>query len=73
MSDDAVKPCPFCGGTDIRMDESFGTDSWSFGRWCHACGSIGPISESAEQALAAWNRRADDWRPLPTPPEPGHD
>ena len=43
-----VKPCPFCGSNEVTL--------WINGDFvkCIECGAYAP-------ALAAWNRRPDDW------------
>ena len=61
-----LKPCPFCGGRPHF------TDWGRIGRWCvkHTCkggsGNERRISiyaggfEKEEEAIEAWNRRAED-------------
>ena len=64
-----LKPCPFCGGTDIRMITSvFDTDI--FCAECHGSmtrasffykSCLAEAKESHEkEAIEAWNRRAED-------------
>lgn len=51
MSDE-LKPCPFCGGNSIKVDQ------WA--TWycrCENCGSE-QISTTKEGAITAWNTRA---------------
>ena len=45
-----LKPCPFCGGDDIRP---YGA---AIGFVCHDCGVTGPQDPSSP----AWNQRATD-------------
>ena len=52
-----LKPCPFCGGADIRpFDNSV---------VCNSCSASGPDlghcvgAECRNDAIAAWNRRAE--------------
>ena len=58
----ALLPCPFCGGTDVELDE------WTMcndGVKCNACWAWGPIFKEFDggaKALVAWNTRA---HPLP--------
>lgn len=61
---DALKPCPFCGGT-ARV---YGPVGW-YRQYCisHSCsvfyGGSGDFtvgSKTKEQAIAAWNRRATE-------------
>lgn len=70
------KPCPFCGGTDIRCTNHgkvsrdrmhYDDDVWSM--CCYSCGATFPNRYRRELLLEAWNRRA----PAPTnenPPQP---
>ena len=58
MGELELKPCPFCGGTEQRVKSS--------GRWgwfvsCRCC-AVGPSATSKDEAIAAWNNRADDER-----------
>ena len=54
-------PCPFCGGTPILELFNDGFFDYARIRCCRVtfdwCGD-----ETGEQAIAAWNRRADDER-----------
>jgi Lar family restriction alleviation protein len=51
-----LKPCPFCGGTALRMG----------GKWelsyirCADCWAQTNLSRTQEEAEEAWNRRASD-------------
>jgi hypothetical protein len=55
MSDPALLPCPFCGGTDLKVFDN-SVD-------CKSCGSTGPdlglcVGEKCRpEAIAGWNRR----------------
>ena len=51
-------PCPFCGGSDIRVNGSRS----SFVQ-CGGCGAESRAEDDDRAAIAAWNRRADDWQP----------
>ena len=48
----ALRPCPFCGGPDVR----FHPRGWMR---CHECLAEGPTREAGieAQAIAAWNAR----------------
>ncbi len=48
---EALKPCPFCGGTDL----SSGGDDKVVGYWCNTCEATGPNHYGKHD----WNRRAD--------------
>lgn len=52
-----LKPCPFCGG-----EASIACGSvMSLSRWieCEVCQAEGPLEESNESAIGAWNRRVE--------------
>jgi Lar family restriction alleviation protein len=54
-----LKPCPFCGGTDISCaDAGYKTDIWFV--QCEDCGATFPHFDSKEEAIDHWNRRATD-------------
>lgn len=61
MSTAELKPCPFCGGHDIRID-----NHWSAGRngetiysmCCYDCGATFPNRYRREVMVESWNRRA---------------
>lgn len=55
MSDE-LKPCPFCGGTSIRIDPAFIAEPTAF---CDDCGCEGPGAANTGAAIAAWNQRTD--------------
>jgi hypothetical protein len=55
---DALKPCPFCGGTDVREYRHFGDDPPTTYKQCHDCSAMGP--DDCEGLN--WNTRT------PTPP-----
>lgn len=58
---DGLKHCPFCGSNMIAVcsetDDELGA-TWHFIR-CTACCSHGGYYQSSEEAVAAWNRRAN--------------
>ncbi|AZN71832.1 restriction alleviation protein, Lar family [Georhizobium profundi] len=49
---DELKPCPFCGGRDMRVNRT--TASWIS---CNDCGAETDSRANEGQARAAWNRR----------------
>lgn len=56
-----LKPCPFCGGTDISCaDAGRKTDVWFI--QCEDCFATFPHFDSKAEAIEAWNRRADNER-----------
>lgn len=54
----SLKPCPFCGNTDIHI-----TEAWPHYAYCLECGAaLKPRNpdfgdDGIKQAAAAWNRR----------------
>ena len=53
------KPCPFCHSTDIDLfDAGNKTDIWFI--QCQNCWATFPHFDSEHEAIAAWNRRAED-------------
>ena len=60
MRTDTLKPCPFCGGTDLYIyidGEEFLRD---FEVYCAECGGQVSYFGTEADAIAAWNRRAED-------------
>lgn len=57
MSEIKLKPCPFCGSTDIKLWKGLGEVSGT----CRKCGAHSgyAIGKTKEDAAEAWNRRAD--------------
>lgn len=53
-----LKPCPFCGGTDIRQHFDYPIHIWSIK--CRNCGGKMQRYGSQQQAVTAWNRRVND-------------
>lgn len=62
-----LKPCPFCGSTDIKFAVFDAEDEGSvLCMTCKKCGACGPIMDPMpndgelefQQATKAWNRRA---------------
>jgi Lar family restriction alleviation protein len=57
------KPCPFCGGTDIRAESHPAHRSSTAVVWsmcCYTCGATFPSRYRKELLIAAWNRRPED-------------
>lgn len=54
-----LKPCPFCGGTNIDcLEAGFRTGVWFV--QCDECYATFPDFDSEAEAIKAWNRRAKD-------------
>ena len=51
-----LKRCPFCGG---QINMVCGTDGVGY-VFCGVCNAEGPLEKSKEEAVAAWNRRANE-------------
>ena len=51
-----LKPCPFCGSTDVRV-----IGDW-FKKWvqCQDCCAHSGLKDDKEEAAKAWSRRASD-------------
>lgn len=66
-----LKPCPFCG-SDAILIETMGIHRRGFRAECAGCeAQIGTDDYGfIERAIAVahWNNRADDWRPIETAP-----
>ena len=58
MKMETPKPCPFCGGREIREDLD---ESIISAMECYGCGANGPPVNSCEKQdiVGAWNRRVD--------------
>ncbi|MDV5861341.1 Lar family restriction alleviation protein [Pseudomonas mendocina] len=59
MSSEELKPCPFCGTSDLLGFEPSYEGGWTIVK-CRKCGCSGPTgrSESEHDAIAWWNARA---------------
>ena len=55
-----LKPCPFCGNTNIVF---IGPDSGTKWYYCSNCAVIGPEGESKSQATRLWNKRVKEIEP----------
>ncbi len=64
MKETELKPCPFCGGTDIEIYSYDPYDGYqgNLTRWCAVCTSCGCEYDKEEKSavIEAWNRRADN-------------
>jgi Lar family restriction alleviation protein len=50
-----LKPCPFCGRSDIRMHKNSAEDVWYV--HCHGCGCSTGGAVVKDMAIETWNRR----------------
>jgi Lar family restriction alleviation protein len=52
-----IKPCPFCSSRDVAV-ETLGTENRPFyAVSCDDCEATGPLSDSYDGAIEAWNTR----------------
>jgi|GEM_PF-2745939 len=58
-----IKKCPFCGGKDFSKYGKFVADKKKrdVHVHCHGCGACGPVEGTEQDAVEAWNKRADGW------------
>jgi len=55
-----LKPCPFCGGTNVdARTDGFGAGWYIF---CQDCGVMCGYALNTVEAIKAWNRRTSDDR-----------
>lgn len=57
MQNSKLKPCPFCGSTNLSLTESL--DMYMFVN-CEICNSAGPSKKTGNEAIEAWNHRAGE-------------
>lgn len=58
---DKLQSCPFCGGKgDIAVGTSYGF-SKEYEPHCRKCGVTLGIYSTEAEAIAAWNRRHNEW------------
>lgn len=66
-----IRPCPACGSSDCIVDHR-GARGVEFVACINLdCGMEGPMRETDDEAIDAWNAlpRWPDWRPVSEPPE----
>jgi len=69
---ETLKPCPFCGGTDIEIGidnilEEHQSDFWYI--CCISCGITIDLLNSKENAINKWNKRHEQTPPDQNPRE----
>lgn len=56
-----IKPCPFCGGTEIEKGISLncerGKEKVRYYIFCKTCEAQGGVGDTEEDAIAVWNWR----------------
>ena len=55
-----LKPCPFCGGEDLRYDEYWCSKFQGFYVRCLNCYASATPKGTKRSARNAWNKRAKD-------------
>jgi Lar family restriction alleviation protein len=57
-----LKPCPFCGRTDLLGFEPYPDLSGFISVRCRACGCIGPskLSDTKSESISLWNSRVEN-------------
>lgn len=64
MTDDKLKPCPFCGGNNVNKCSTLPNgQAWIC---CDDCEMDGPHSATEAEAITAWNQRATDTQVTPS-------
>ena len=65
---ESLKPCPFCGARDQKLNIKAGMIDGEHpvsAVHCMACGGSGAYAEIQEHAIESWNRRYPDETPAP--------
>ena len=57
MSNEKLKPCPFCGGKAKLLADHGNIKFWVC---CKKCIADTLIYDSKQEAIESWNRRADN-------------
>lgn len=60
MALESMKACPFCGSSNVSVDEEEADDGQPGPWWvgCEDCGGMGPASATGEaEAISDWNQR----------------
>ena len=55
MEENNLKPCPFCGGTDIGLSREQTDTGWSYYEYCSECCACGPEAVTEKTAEMLWN------------------
>lgn len=59
-----LKPCPFCGGTDIRIKRDLTCGFETFSVQCMVCDAPQNYHDSERGAIDAWNTRTERTTPM---------
>lgn len=61
---ETLRPCPFCGGTNVYLSNSGGIWKTTCGTWQEkGCGATAGIRASEDESREAWNRRTPEPAP----------
>lgn len=52
-----LKSCPFCGSEYISVPHNADINTWAS---CLACMADGPLGDTTQEAITAWNTRAGE-------------
>ena len=52
-----LKPCPFCGSTNIDCSNYSGSYNKAWFVQCDECCAMFPMFDTKEEAIEAWNTR----------------
>lgn len=56
-----LKPCPYCGTSNIVEEKIFVVPHWGWWKvYADCCDITGPYRSTREEAMAAWNQRFMD-------------
>ncbi len=55
-----LKPCPFCGGEADCSKNVLHNNQYEWAVECIECGAFTDCFATEEEAIEAWNRRADN-------------
>jgi len=73
---DKLKPCPFCGespdiGNAVYDGRKAGAYYIACTSTCEVHPELNDTYDSPNEAIKAWNTRANDWQPIDTAPKDG--
>lgn len=55
-----IRPCPFCGCTNVIVDEFWERYDKPYFVACDGCGASGPYTRKKEEAIDLWNKRVNE-------------
>ncbi len=57
MDDPKLKPCPFCGSSEVELDMYVGIEGFYYSVSCHNCGCKLWGKNTEKKAIDLWNTR----------------